>query len=139
MAELDDVLEAAAGHLQRALDVEERLLRLGAEITGRADDLIVDVAALLAGNVEDAARPNRLDGVMKAWIVEAGRRTEKAQIPRRPLRQRLSCRTTKGGNDGGTGDETTAGEVVAGSYCCLWRRIRLGRHFGTPSFHAEAR
>ena len=61
MAEFYDVLEAAAGRAQRALDVEERLLRLRPEIARRADDLVVDVAALLAGDVEDAPRPGGLD------------------------------------------------------------------------------
>ena len=57
MAEFDDVLEAAAGRAKRALDIEEGLLRLRPEIARRADDLVVDVAALLAGDIEDAPGP----------------------------------------------------------------------------------
>ncbi len=48
MTELYDVPEAAAGRAERALDIEEGLLRLRPEIARRADDLVVDVAALLA-------------------------------------------------------------------------------------------
>ena len=57
MAEFYDLLEAAAGGAQRALDVEERLLRLRPEIARRADDLVIDVAALLAGDINDAPGP----------------------------------------------------------------------------------
>src|ERR1700731_4469896 len=68
MTQLDDVLEAAAGRTKRTLDVEEGLLRLGPEIARRADDLVVDVAALLPGNIEDATRPDRLDRVIEARV-----------------------------------------------------------------------
>ena len=103
------MLEAAAGRAERALDVEKSLLRLRPEIARRADDLIVDVAALLAGDVEDAPRPGCLDGVVEARILETGRRIEKAQVFRRPLRQRLGRRAAEGSHDGGAGDETAAG------------------------------
>src|SRR6202035_5765056 len=110
MAKFYDVLEATAGRAQRALDVEEGLLRLRPEIARRADDLVVDIAALLAGDVKDAPRPGRLDRVIKTWILEAGRRIEKAQVSRRaarrPLRQRLGGRAAEDGDDGGAGDET---------------------------------
>ena len=122
MAEFDDVFEAAAGRAERALDVEEGLLRLRPKIARRADDLIVDVAALLAGNVENAPRPGRLDRVIEARILETGRRSEKAQVSRRaarrPLRQRLGRRAAEGGDYGGAGDEMAAGEVLFG---CRYR------------------
>src|SRR4029077_1823897 len=78
MAEFYDMLEAAAGRAERALDVEKGLLRLRPEIARRADDLVVDVAALLAGDVDDAPRPGRLDRVIEARILETGRRIKKA-------------------------------------------------------------
>ena len=123
------MLEAAAGRAQRALDVEERLLRLRPEIARRADDLVVDVAALLAGDEDDAPWPNRLDRVIEARILETGRRIEKAQTSgraaRRPLRQRLGGRAAEGGGHGGAGDETAAGEVVGGWRCRSRLQIRL--------------
>ncbi len=61
VVELDDVLEAGADRCERVLEVDEGLLRLGAEIAGRADDLVVEVEAELAGNVNDPPRPRRLD------------------------------------------------------------------------------
>src|SRR6202035_4097409 len=114
MAQLYDMLEAAAGRAERTLDVEEGLLRLRPEIARRADDLVVDVAALLAGDIDDAPRPDRLDRVVEARILEAGRGIEKAHVSRPPLRQRLSGCTAEGGNDGCAGDETAAGRVVVG-------------------------
>jgi hypothetical protein len=129
MAEFYDVLEAAAGRAQRALDVEERLLRLRPEIARRADDLVVEVAALLAGDVDDATRPDRLDRMIEARILEAGRRIEKTQVSRRParrpLRQRFSGRAAKGGDYGSAGNQTAAGEVVGGCRCRLQSQIRL--------------
>src|ERR1700722_18486151 len=112
MAEFYDVLEAAAGRAKRTLDIEEGLLRLRPAIARRADDLVVDVAALLAGNVDDSPRPGRRDRVIEARILEAGRRTEKAQVSwrgaRRPLRQRLGGGAAEGGDYGDAGDEMAA-------------------------------
>src|SRR5580704_8288749 len=129
MAEFYDMLEAAAGRAQRALDVEKGLLRLRPEIARRADDLVVDVAALLAGDIDNAARPGHLDRVIKTRILEAGRRIEKAQVSgrdaRRPLRQCLGGGAAEGGDDGGAGDETAAGRIVAGWRCSLRVQIWL--------------
>src|SRR5580704_3668027 len=129
MAEFYDMLEAAAGRTQRALDVEKGLLRLRPEIARRADDLVVDVAALLAGDIKDAPRPGRLDRVIEARILEAGRRIEKAQVSgrttRASLRQRLSGCAAEGGDDGGAGDEMAAGEVVVGWRYRFRSQIRL--------------
>ena len=61
IVELDDMLEAGADRGERVLEVDEGLLRLGAKITGRADDLAVEVEAELAGNEDDPPRPGRLD------------------------------------------------------------------------------
>ena len=97
MAEFDDMLEASAGRAERALDVEESLLRLRPEIARRADDLVVDVAALLAGDISNVPRPDRLDRVIEARVLEAGRRIEKTQVSERALRQSLSGRAAKRG------------------------------------------
>src|SRR5580704_18582739 len=129
MSEFYDVLEAAAGHAKRALDVEEGLLRLRPEIARRANNLVVDVAALLAGDVENAARPGRLDRMIEALVLETGRRIEKAQASRRAargrLRERLGGCAAEGGDDGRAGDEMAAGEVVGGGRGHLQTRIRL--------------
>jgi len=113
MAEFYDILEAAAGRTERALDVEEGLLRLRLEIARRADDLVVDVATLLPGDIDDAPRPGRLDRVIEARILETGRRIEKTQVSRRAarcsFRQRLGRGAAEDGDDGCAGDEMTAG------------------------------
>ena len=84
MAEFYDMLEAAAGRAERALDVEEGLLRLRPEIARRADDLVVDVAALLAGDVEDTPRPDRLDRVIEARILKLVGGLRKREFPGAP-------------------------------------------------------
>ena len=58
--ELHDMGEVGADRGERVLEVDEGLLRLGAEVAGRTDDLVVEVEAELAGDEDDAAR-HRLD------------------------------------------------------------------------------
>jgi hypothetical protein len=136
MAEFYDVLGAAAGRAERALDVEECLLRLRPEIARRADDLVVDVAALLAGDVEDAPRPGRLDRVIEARILETGRRIEKAQGFRRAARRLGGC-TAERGDYGGAGDEKAAGRGVVSWRCSSRVQIWLPCHFYTPPPNAR--
>ena len=56
VVELHDMGEIGADRGERVLEIDEGLLRLGAEVAGRADDLVVEVEAELAGNEDDAAR-----------------------------------------------------------------------------------
>ena len=53
--------EIRADRGERVLEIDEGLLRLGPEVAGRADDLVVDVEPELARNEKDAARHGRLD------------------------------------------------------------------------------
>ena len=93
VVELDHMLHAAAGRGEDALDVLERLLGLGAEVARRADQLVVDVEALLPGDVEDAAGRGRLDRLGVGAVLRAGRRVEIAEVPRAVgLRARLAPR-----------------------------------------------
>ena len=51
IVELDHVLETGTDGGERIFQVDEHLLGLGTEISGRADDLIVETKAELAGNI----------------------------------------------------------------------------------------
>src|SRR6267378_6349026 len=53
VVELHHMLEAGADRGERILEVDEGLLRLGAEIARRTDNPVVDVEAKLARNVDD--------------------------------------------------------------------------------------
>src|SRR5262249_1138251 len=53
VVELHHMLEAGTDRGECILQVDEDLLRLGVEIARRADNLVVDVEAQLARNVDD--------------------------------------------------------------------------------------
>src|SRR3984885_11176516 len=66
IVELDHVLETGPDGSERVFQVDKNLLGLGPEISGWADDLIVDTKAELAGNVDDAPRCPGFDDVAKS-------------------------------------------------------------------------
>ena len=68
IGELDHVLEAGTDGGQCVLEVDEGLFRLGTKIAGRADDLVVEVEAELAGN-EDI-RPGAAGST--TWVYPMG-------------------------------------------------------------------
>src|SRR5262245_13825645 len=74
IVELHHMLEAGSDCRERILEVDEDLLRLGAEIARRADDLAVDVEAKLARNVDDPPGARGLDHMgVSGWLPDRWR------------------------------------------------------------------
>src|SRR5262249_43584033 len=69
VVELHHMLEAGTDRRERIFEIEEGLLRLGAEIARRSDDLVVDVQTELAGNVDDPPGARGLHHVgISGWL-----------------------------------------------------------------------
>src|SRR5579871_4041787 len=74
VVELHHMLETGARGRECVLKVDEGLLRLGTEVARLAHDLVVDVEAELACNVDDPARARGLDHMsVPGWLCDGGR------------------------------------------------------------------
>ena len=82
IVDLDHVAPARARSHERQRHVLERLHTLRAEIAGRADELVVGIHPKLAGKINGAVRPGRLDDVAVARRLGERCRIAEADIGR---------------------------------------------------------
>src|SRR6185312_1136642 len=98
VVDLHHVGEGGADRRQRVAEVLEGALALSAEISRSADELVVEVEAELAGNVDGAAGACRLDHISVAWRRRHRLRIEKprlrghAALPARTAALIIPCR-----------------------------------------------